>query len=560
MINYIIIAIVCIKNTNEVTMGRKRNWYRVVVILLSVCMIMSWCAPSGMAAEMTDIRVGLSNFYKGKSTLAIKTTKIGLGYSVNDSYMTEIVFSSNSGFTFTPVTGYYYVVANKFTTYESALNAAKKIQTLGVDAKPVSIYKNHWKVYAGGEKNLNDMSTIKKKLGTTFDYTYQGPYKDNGHRVLMVGDNVSILFDAKVAGAYPQLKAVSVNEKNVAVLNLGARSYRGRIEIGRYGNDLLTAVNIVNIESYLYGVVPSEMTSSWPMEALKAQAVCARSYAISKTGYGTDSSIESPYQLSDTTSSQVYKGYGVEKATTNVAVNATKGLVVLSNNKVIPAYYYSTSGGKTEDARNVWGMYTSYLKSVVDEYETEPEKAPWVIAMTKSEILAKLKEAGHSLRSIRKISPQIVTASQRIYTLQIRSDTDAILLKAEKIRTVLDLYSTKFKVVAYGDDSDAVVAMGADGKTSIQLNSSYVIDGNSKVTALKDSDIRIYIVRSSDNLTPFVKDSPKDKDVYYFVGLGYGHGVGMSQSGAKGLAQNGYSFREIIQYYFTGCTVSKVGQ
>ena len=545
------------KVTNEVRMKSKKLWYRMIAILLCICLMISWFTPSVLAAEMTDIRVGLVNFYKGKPTLSIKTTKIGLGYSVNDSYSYEAVFASNSGFTFTPATGYYYVLAKKFTSYESALKMAKRIQSIGVDAKPVSIYRNYWKVYVGGEKDLDKMSAIKKKLKSSFEDTYYGPYQDNGHRVQMSGDGVSILLDANGANAYPQFKAITVNKEKVAVIDLGARSYRGRIEIGRYGKSTLTAVNIVNIESYLYGVVPSEMTSSWPSEALKAQAVCARSYAISKTSYGTDSNIITAYQLSDTTSSQVYKGYKVETTATNAAVNATKNLVVLYENKVIPAYYYSTSGGKTADVRNVWGIKQPFLKSVVDEYETEPEKTPWVIAMTKAELLGKLKESGHTIGSVRTIIPQIMTSSGRVYTLQVMSDNNSVILKSEKIRTVLDLYSTKFKVVSYQDNSDAVVALGAEGKADIELNSSYVIDGSNKVTALNDTKNRIYIVKSADNLTPFIKDSPNKESVFYFVGLGYGHGVGMSQSGAKGMAKKGYSFREIIQYYFQGSTVSK---
>lgn len=539
-------------------MKKKCILRKVVVIILIFSMIFSPFTPVVMAASMTDIRVGLTNLYKNKSTLKIKTTKIGMGYSVKDRFINETVFSSSTGFTFQVVKGDYYILDNTYLSYRDAMNVVKQTEKLGVKAYPVSIYRETWKVYIGGYDSKSELEEAKKKLGTAYGYSYQGPYADNGHRILVLGENLTMLIDAKTFGAYPQFKAVSLNENRKAILNLGTRQYRGRIEIGRYGNSSLTAVNVINIESYLYGVVPSEMISSWPAESLKAQAVCARSYALSKTKYGTDSNLTSPYRITDTTSYQSYKGYGVETTATTAAVNATRGFVITYQGNIISSYYFSTSGGRTESSYNVWGSKAPYLTSVIDEYETEPEKGPWIVAMSKSEIARRLSNAGMVVGNVKKMTIQSETASNRVNKLQVIGDYRTRVLQAEQIRTIFELYSTKFKIVTSGQNSDRVVALSSNGESTVDLSDCYVINGDKKIKALDQKDQQIYVVKSSDNLTTFIKDGPTSDDVYYFVGLGYGHGVGMSQSGAKGLAKQGYSYMEILQYYFQDCSIEYI--
>lgn len=538
---------------------KKKNILRQsVALILILSMIFSWYTPTVMAASMTDIRVGLTNLYRNKAALKIKTTKIGMGYSIQDRFISETAFSSSTGFTFQVAKGDYYILEQSFQSYNDAMGAVKKIEKLGVKAYPVSIYRETWKVYVGGYNSKGELEEAKKLLGTAYGYSYQGPYADNGHRILMMGENLTVLLDGKTFGAYPQFKAVSVSNNKKAILNLGKRQYRGRIEIGRYGKSALSAVNIINIESYLYSVVPSEMTSSWPTESLKAQAVCARSYALSKADYGTDSNITSPYRITDTTSYQSYKGYGVETTATTAAVNATRGFVITYQGDIISSYYFSTSGGRTESSYDVWGSSAPYLTSVIDEYETEPEKGPWVIAMTKSEIARRLSNAGMVVGNVKKITVQSKTASNRINQLKITGDYKAQVLQTEQIRKILELYSTKFKIVTSSQNTDQVVALSSSGKTKVELSDSYVINGDGKISELNQADQQIYVVKSSDNLATFIKDGPTSKDVYYFVGLGYGHGVGMSQSGAKGLAKHGYSYIEILQYYFQGCSVEYI--
>ncbi len=506
--------------------------------------------------EMTDIRVGLHDKYEGKSSMKIQTIEIALGYCIDDKYRSEVNFQSKNGFTFKPVKGNYYVLSKSFSTYEEAQKVADKIAGLGVPAIPAIIYRSHYRVYIGGEMSSTSFSAMYQKIKDKYGYTYLGPVKNNKHRIKMSGDHVELLIDGGIENAYPQIKPISRNSKNIALIDLGERSYRGRIEIGCYGKSSLTAVNIINIESYLLGVVPCEMVSSWPIEALKAQAVCARSYALTKTGYTADSNAKSPYSIEDTQTSQVYRGYGYETKQATAAVAATQGEVVKYQGKMITSYYSSTSGGRTEDSKDVWGSKLPYLRSVIDVYEKIPEKGPWIKEFTKTDLQNILSENGKSIGIVKKVSPSIVTASSRVYSLKITGTGGSALISTNKIRSMFSLPSTKFKIVNYKDKPDIVTVIGSQSSKARALKSSYVISGNNKVSSL-NSIKEQYVVKSADNLTNFVKNAPTNPNTYYFAGMGFGHGVGMSQSGARGMAQEGFRYTEIISFYYNGCEVKQ---
>lgn len=506
--------------------------------------------------EMTDIRVGLHEKYEGKSSIKIQTTEIALGYCIEDKYRSEVSFQSKNGFTFQPAKGNYYVLSKLFSTYEDAKKTADKIAELGVPAIPTVIYRNHYRVYIGGEMSSSDFSAMYQKVKGKFGYTYLGPVKNNKHRVKMSGDGVELLMDGGIENAYPQIKPIARNSKNVALLDLGERSYRGRIEIGCYGKLTLTAINVINIESYLLGVVPCEMVSSWPLEALKAQAVCARSYALTQTGYTADSNAKNPYSIEDTQISQVYRGYEYETKQATAAVAATQGEVVKYKGKMITSYYSSTSGGRTESSEDVWGRKLPYLRSVIDQYEKIPEKGPWIKVFTKADIQAILEENGKSVGTIKKISPSILTASNRVYSLKVTGAKGSTLISTNSIRSMFSLPSTKFKIINYQDKPDVVTVKGSQGSKTKALKDSYVISANNKVSSL-DSIKEQYIVRSADNLTNFIKNAPYNSNTYYFAGMGFGHGVGMSQSGARGMALEGFRYTDIISFYYEGCKVEQ---
>lgn len=164
----------------------------------------------------------------------------------------------------------------------------------------------------------------------------------------------------KIQGDYFDLKTNYIVIKPVSgFISVKGKWYRGEFMVYNQGG-ALTIINHVNIEDYIRGVVPSEMPSGWTFEAHKAQAIAARSYALANIGkratYG--------YDLKDTPEDQAYGGASAEAASTNKAVEDTKGIVLIYNLKIIPAYYSASAGGQTSSSADVWTKNLPYLKSV----------------------------------------------------------------------------------------------------------------------------------------------------------------------------------------------------
>lgn len=528
-----------------------RKWITKAIVLLLVCCIV---IPNTLvyAADRKYVRVGLKSLYSERLSIQIKNKELSMGYCVNSTYVADETFTSSNGFTFIPEKGYFYSMNKTYSNYKGVCEIAKSLKKFGVNAYPVATAQKKYRIYVGGgtaEEAQMQYNKVKGKYG--FTYVLKKP---NSYRVKVLTSSIPFLIDIEAYKGYPQFQPAESDMAGVRAIDLGNRKYRGRIEIGRYGKDSLTAVNVLYIEDYLKGVVPCEMVSTWNLEALKAQAVCARGYAILNSGYQSESNLSKPFAICDTTSSQMYKGYGAETDRTNQAVNLTRNQTVRYQNKIISTYYSSTSGGRTESAEDVWSSAEPYLRSEPDLYENEPEKPPWLSYLTKEQIESKLSTAGIHIGSIKNIYPEIKTGSGRVYSLKIEGKKDTVTLQSGTIRTRLGLYSTKFKLITQGDVPDRVVIRGANQSLEKQISSAYVISGNNKVEKAS-TNLEQYIVISSSNRTNFPKAAPKNQDTYLFAGQGYGHGVGMSQSGANGMAKAGYNYVQILKHYYKGTKV-----
>lgn len=475
------------------------------------------------------IRVGLEGIYYNKSSVNIRNTGIVIGYSINNKYYRECSFS-NGVYTIRPFTK-NYTKSGSYTNYEAAKEQTDELINEGKEAYPVLLYLNTWTVAVCGTGSLDKYAVeIIGQDGQGFVYT-----TDSSHM------------------AYPQITASEADSKGIYAVNLGERQYRGRIEIGRYGgSSALKVVNVVPLEKYLYGVVPCEMVYTWHEEALKAQAVCSRGYAYT-AGFGGDSNVNSPYRLCDTTSSQVYKGYGAERERTSKAVDETRGVLVYYNDSPVRTYYSSTSGGSTENVEDVWGTPNGYLRQVSDTYELEPELGPWIIELSSDKIESILRENGISVGKVSDIRPFVLTSSGRVFSMEIVGETKEIIT-GSKLRKYFSLYSTKYKVVKYGDNPDYVAVLNDKGRYGVDITDSYIASGNYKVAKASD-DIEQFVVMTADNLINYPAKAPSNEDTYYIAGMGYGHGIGMSQSGAKGMAEAGFSYKDILKHYFTGVEV-----
>ena len=212
------------------------------------------------------------------------------------------------------------------------------------------------------------------------------------------------------------------------------RRYRGSIQV-EVVNGALRAVNHVNLEQYLYGVVPSEMPYTWLPEALKAQAVVARSYALATRRTGA-------FDLYADTRSQVYLGIDHEKPSTNAAVDATAGKVVLFEGQVAKTFFFSTSGGRTASAEDVWGEAVPYLVSVADPYDSISPHHDWgPFAFTGAKLAKTMKMPG----PIVDLQPEL-NSSGRIKTLTAVGPRGSVVINGTDLRKRLGLRSTWFSV------------------------------------------------------------------------------------------------------------------
>jgi stage II sporulation protein D len=222
-------------------------------------------------------------------------------------------------------------------------------------------------------------------------------------------------------------------QPGAAALGLKHR-YRGSIQVDVVDGKL-RAINMVGLEQYLYGVVPSEMPFTWLPEALKAQAVVARSYALATRRTGA-------FDLYPDTRSQVYLGIEHEKPSTNAAVTATAGQVVLYEGAVARTYFFSTSGGRTASAEDVWGEPVPYLLSVADPYDSispHHDWGPFVFTGTKLAKLLKMKGR------VVDLQPE-VNASGRIKVLNVVGTKGTLAVPGAELRRKLGLRSTWFSI------------------------------------------------------------------------------------------------------------------
>jgi stage II sporulation protein D len=227
-----------------------------------------------------------------------------------------------------------------------------------------------------------------------------------------------------------------VEPKQNGYIWIGDRWYRGSTRILR-GTQGITAINLVDLEEYLYSVVGSEVYPTWPLEALKAQAVAARSYAL----YQRFNSKNRLYDLETTTNTQVYKGLESEFVSTHQAVNTTAGQIMTYNGQVILAVFHSSSGGHTENVEDIWTSPLPYLRGVADFDHSAP-----VFEWTKSFSGKELSNRIGGIGNIKAMIPERVTPQGRVVVMKVVGDRAMKKLSGAELRKALDLRSTLFRV------------------------------------------------------------------------------------------------------------------
>ncbi len=351
--------------------------------------------------------------------------------------------------------------------------------------------------------------------------------------------------------------------------------YRGSFVCQLVGGKL-TLINEIPLEEYIKGVIPYEMSASWHREALKAQAVCARSYAV---GQGARHK-KHGFDVCNTTHCQVYHGVGRGTANSDAAVDETRGQYLYEGEKKVVGYFFSSDGGATESAENVWGGSYAYLRGKNDPYEKTESvlNGIWSKTLTAAEIGQKLNASGRKIGPVKSLQVTRRTEMGNVNELTI-TDTSGktVVLTKEPCRTVLGLNSIRYQINGQGSlaGSGQTEAPPAQGNGTIAVTGKLVSDGTFYTIQGKDTVSNIGSVAGKTALTASGKETlsgpssaPRpangqnntadpvvSADQYTFSGRGWGHSVGMSQYGAKAMAEQGKTYKDILQFYYTGITV-----
>ncbi|MGE3723934.1 MAG: SpoIID/LytB domain-containing protein [Candidatus Sericytochromatia bacterium] len=281
---------------------------------------------------------------------------------------------------------------------------------------------------------------------------------------------------------------------NDGPVSINGSRYRGSLEIRPHPENAnrFNLINTVMLEDYLLSVVPSESPASWPIESLKAQAMAARTYAVAnwrkREALGFDMNAD--------TSDQMYTGIQGEQPASSVAVKATQNQIIAFQGKPITALFFSSSGGSTDSAKEVWGVDLPYIQPVKDFDQAAP-RYRWEKTMTPGQVQTALTKLGVNVGSLRKIEILETTPQGRVKQIRFSGSTGSAEVDANKFRFAAGLSSTRWTVAAEG-----------------QPPRSFRFDGG-----------------------------------------GWGHGLGMSQWGARQMAADGKNASEIIHHYYTGVEI-----
>ena len=298
--------------------------------------------------------------------------------------------------------------------------------------------------------------------------------------------------------------------------NRPAFYYSGNFYAKANERDEVELINVIDLEKYFEGVVPSEVYSYWPMETLKTQAVAARTYAVYHLARSRQMGRRF-WDVDDSIAYQAYTGLSLSNKRTSASVIATRGQIMTYSGKVIQAYYHANSGGITEQAKNVWMLDVPYVNIV--ETKGESERKEWSVRLSFKRLERKLR-----------------------YFIDKKTKNRYM----DKNESIIDI-----SVPNNGrTNSDRVLFVNVEVK-NLRAATSRIVEV--PVEILKRSSQRI-----SSTKFRFEKD-PIDKKYINIVGSGDGHGVGMSQNGAMILAKKGQKYDEILNHYYNAniCNINR---
>lgn len=401
-------------------------------------------------------------------------------------------------------------------------------------------------------------------------------YRDGNATVYDMEDNI-------VVDSVDQNSALisAAEDPDSRIVSVNGIKYRDGVVAAPYSTGPKLAVaNYVSLEHYLWGVVPSEMGYHYGAEALKAQAVTARSFTLANLNKHAGGALS--FDLCSKTHCQAYNGVSQEHESTTNACRSTSGEILTYNGKVITAYYHAYNGGFTLDPRDVWSTPLGYLSSVRDEYTGLHS---WNTSFSFEELGSIL--SGYGLGTVQSVSVGRRLDNGAVQDLVISGSARDVTLSKNMIISVLKLKSRWFSVLSDGykavplpgagaggsgnSISAFFVTAGTSGSISLKDTSSVAVVSSSGISDIKAPDI---VVCDGNALAPLAgtsdpgsglqlsdslfQNDTAENGMVYFSGIGYGHGVGLCQTGANNMASVGFSYAEILNYYYDNVVLENI--
>lgn len=541
-------------------------------------------------------------FAASASAVENDIVKVGLWYGSNALFSANLENSLGEGFSF----GYFdgdreFVSLGQTDETRISMTAAGDIYMNGSGAYSQSMptggyrYLGGWHVEIGGYDDFEEAAEAASDCGgypawiseefvvRIGSYQTQGEAEDaldeyNGDAVVRssstgvlvtVTRSDEILFEFDCGG----------------VLNLGVQpkgwrgstatwfknyKYAGAFEYARVTGGNINVSNVVSVEDYVKGVVPYEMNGRWPLAALEAQAVCARTFVCGsskhKSIYGFD--------VCNGTDCQVYYGLGSGGTSgptewTDQAVDNTVGECLYYRDGLVKdALYHSSDGGATEDSANVFGGNPGYLIGKPDPYEalTDIPNYSYSVTYTAEELSWILDQKGYSVGTVRDVYISEYTPMGNVKKVTFEGSRGACTVSGDTCRTIFysSTYQKSVRSMRFDINGSSAGSNGGGnvyvngGELLSSLDGAFAISGSGAVAAL-DKDAVSMI--SASGISTLEQGGGKDPsrgysaDDFTITGTGNGHNVGMSQYGAKAMAEQGYDYRDILEFYYTGISI-----
>ncbi len=371
--------------------------------------------------------------------------------------------------------------------------------------------------------NENIIRVLLEEKESGFDWFVQSPVylKDGENNLALINPGNKVIFSSSNGAVEINIESKNFESKNFQLtatetgspVEFNGNLYKGSLKFIPDANGI-KVINVLSVEQYLKGVIPGEMPSgngTEYYEALKAFAICARTYTISKIQES-----KNIFDVFADTRDQVYGGSGVEKSIINQVVDETRGLILTYDGKPAMTFYHSTCGGFTEDAENVFpNIDVPYLKSVKDgdpPYCSISPKFTWTEKYDEDEFINRLVSSGY-----------LNNPDYTLTGINVISSFESGRIKELKI-DLLDRIKNPKSVKLYGNKIRYVIRT-SDNKSILESNNFEIKVDNERKVIIK--------------------------------GKGYGHGVGLCQWGALAQSQQGRSYREILSFYYPGTKIEK---